>query len=146
MPTHPLPRDEINRLLDEIGHAAYARGYADAVAAITKAANAASPSPVIMAEIIPHDDDQPTRPTSRMTPRWVSILSRIKMHGWRSFSAADVVSVSEELADPVSMNLVRSQVYQWVKRKMARKVRKGTYALTAKAIEVIDHEHQAVIR
>jgi hypothetical protein len=73
---------------------------------------------------------------SEMTEGWRKILCRIDALS-RSFGAADIVRASEEGGAPTKMINARSQLYQWDKKDIITRVRKGKYRLAPKGIAMV---------
>lgn len=73
---------------------------------------------------------------SEMTAGWRKVLSKVDELG-RSFGAADIVSAAEEVGQPAKMINARSQLYQWDKKDIITRVRKGKYRLAPKGVAAI---------
>ncbi len=78
-----------------------------------------------MLSAIPHE----------MTEGWKKILVEIGRLG-RSFDAADIVKAGDDVGVPMKMLNVRSQLYQWDKKDIITRVRKGKYKLAPKGLAV----------
>jgi hypothetical protein len=73
---------------------------------------------------------------SEMTEGWRKILCKLDALG-RSFGAADIVSAGDELGAPTKMLNARSQIYQWERKHIIARVRKGKYRLAQKGLETV---------
>jgi hypothetical protein len=73
---------------------------------------------------------------SEMTPSWRKILSALDGMG-RSFDAAEIVKVADSVGEPTKMVNARSQLYQWEKKHIIQRVRKGRYKLAPKGQETV---------
>lgn len=73
---------------------------------------------------------------SEMTAGWRAVLIQVGGRG-QSFNAADIAIAASEQNVPAKMTNARSQLYQWQKKKMVVRVRKGQYRLTPKGTEAI---------
>jgi hypothetical protein len=73
---------------------------------------------------------------SEMTPGWRKVLSKVG-DGGRAFDAADIVQAAREFGVPAQMTNARSQLYQWQKRRLIARVRKGKYRLAPKGQDAI---------
>jgi hypothetical protein len=73
---------------------------------------------------------------SEMTPAWRKILSGIEELG-RSFDAADIVKIGNSVGAPTKMLNARSQIYQWEKKDIIQRVRKGKYKVVTKGHDAI---------
>lgn len=73
---------------------------------------------------------------TEMTPSWRKILCAVSELG-RTFGAADILTIGEQVGEPTKMTNVRSQLYQWEKKHIIARVRKGKYRLAQKGIETI---------
>ncbi len=68
-----------------------------------------------------------------MTEGWRKILVEICGLG-RSFDAADIIQAGDTVGVPMKMLNVRSQLYQWDKKDIITRVRKGKYKLAPKGL------------
>ena len=73
---------------------------------------------------------------SEMTEGWRKILCKLDGLG-RSFGAADIVNAGNEVGAPTKMLNARSQIYQWEKKHIIARVRKGKYRLAQKGLETV---------
>ena len=71
-----------------------------------------------------------------MTEGWKKILVEIGRLG-RSFDAADIVKAGDDVGVPMKMLNVRSQLYQWDKKDIITRVRKGKYKLAPKGLALV---------
>jgi hypothetical protein len=71
-----------------------------------------------------------------MTEGWKKILVELGRLG-RSFDAADIVKVGDGAGVSIKMLNVRSQLYQWDRKTIITRVRKGRYKLTTKGLALI---------
>jgi hypothetical protein len=73
---------------------------------------------------------------TEMTPGWSKILIRINEQG-RSFGAQDLVEAGESVGAPTKILNARSQLFQWEKKHLIARVKKGKYKLAPKGLETI---------
>ena len=88
----------------------------------SKAPNGSKPSERIL-PTIPHE----------MTEGWKKILVELGRLS-RSFDAADIIKAGDDVGVPMKMLNVRSQLYQWDKKDIITRVRKGKYKLAPKGL------------
>jgi hypothetical protein len=72
---------------------------------------------------------------SEMTPQWRKILAKLNEDG-HSFGAQEIVAASEAVGEPTKTPNARGQLFQWQKKKLIRRIRKGKYNLTPKGVEI----------
>ena len=68
-----------------------------------------------------------------MTEGWKKILVELGRLS-RSFDAADIIKAGDDVGVPMKMLNVRSQLYQWDKKDIITRVRKGKYKLAPKGL------------
>jgi hypothetical protein len=73
---------------------------------------------------------------SEMTPAWRKILCGVEELG-HSFDAADIVKIGNSVGAPTKMLNARSQIYQWEKKDIIQRVRKGKYKVVTKGHDAI---------
>ena len=72
---------------------------------------------------------------AEITPGWRKILCGLEKLG-RTFTAADIVTIGEDAGQTTKMSNARSQIYQWERKHIISRVRKGKYRLAAKGTEL----------
>jgi hypothetical protein len=80
--------------------------------------------------------ERPSTIPSEMTPGWRKVLCKVG-EGGRTFDAADIVQAATEIGVPAQMTNARSQIYQWQKKRVIARVRKGKYRLAPKGQDAI---------
>jgi hypothetical protein len=71
-----------------------------------------------------------------MTEGWRKILVGLGGLG-RSFDATDIVKAGDDAGVSTKMPNVRGQIYQWDRKDIITRVRKGRYKLTTKGLSLI---------
>ena len=96
-----------------------------------------------------HHEEMPNGPNGyKPSPRTLSVIPHEMTEGWkkilveigglgRSFGASDVINAGDNVGVPMKMLNVRSQLYQWDKKDIITRVRKGKYKLAPKGLALI---------
>ncbi len=84
----------------------------------------------------PKPDRSASSVPAEMTPGWRKVLFGLEKLG-RTFTAADIVAIGEGAGQTPKMSNARSQIYQWERKHIISRVRKGKYRVAAKGTEII---------